>query len=195
MLFLLIKKMILVLGVRTIAVFLSMSMSSSSSLTTTMAFSTAGSGSFAKQSPLFTKSKVSAAATAITSRTTTVLAVATVRTENKKKKAAYKPKWVKKQTLAEAARDSTTLGHAKVGLKGTIPVLFQQGNTTITTKAWAGQPIRDVASQAGQFIQCGCGKGECGTCECKMDGKWIRPCIATVPASFADGGGELVLTL
>ena len=195
MLFLLIKKMMLVLGVRTIAVFLSMSMSSSSSLTTTMAFSTAGSGSFAKQSPLFTKSKASAAATATTSRTTTVLAVATVGTENKKKQAAYKPKWVKKQTLAEAAGDSTTLGHAKVGLKGTIPVLFQQGNTTITTKAWAGQPIRDVASQAGQFIQYGCGKGECGTCECKMDGKWIRPCIATVPASFADGGGELVLTL
>ena len=28
-----------------------------------------------------------------------------------------------------------------------------------------------------------------------MDGKWIRPCIATVPASFADSSGELVLTL
>ena len=51
--------------------------------------------------------------------------------------------------------------------------------------AWAGQPIRDVASQAGQFIKYGCGKGECGTCECMVNGKWIRPCVATVPALSA----------
>ena len=144
--------MMLVLGVRTIAVFLSMSMSSSLSLTTTMTFSTTGSGSFAKQSPLFTKSKASAVATETTSRTTTVLAVATVGTDNKKKKAAYKPKWVKKQTLAEAAGDSTTLGHAKVGLKGTIPVLFQQGNTTITTKAWAGH-ISNTGVARGNVVR------------------------------------------
>lgn len=72
--------------------------------------------------------------------------------------------------------------------------MFKQGNTTLTTKAWAGQPIRDVASQAGQYIQYGCGKGECGTCECMMNGKWIRPCVETVPAEAASAG-ELVLQI
>eukprot|EP00429_Kryptoperidinium_foliaceum_P105355 CAMPEP_0176235188 /NCGR_PEP_ID=MMETSP0121_2-20121125/26708_1 /TAXON_ID=160619 /ORGANISM="Kryptoperidinium foliaceum, Strain CCMP 1326" /LENGTH=132 /DNA_ID=CAMNT_0017574599 /DNA_START=370 /DNA_END=768 /DNA_ORIENTATION=- len=57
--------------------------------------------------------------------------------------------------------------------------------------AWAGQPLRDVATQAGQFIQYGCGKGECGTCECMVNGKWIRPCIATVPATAS--GEELMV--
>jgi len=155
-------------------------------------------GSAATKCPLFTKSSsLSTTSTTSTTRssTTSLSMVATAAPDTKKKKQQpYKPKWVKKQTLAESSGDIGTLGHAKVGLKGTIPVLFKQGNNTITTKAWAGQPIRDVASQAGQFIQYGCGKGECGTCECKMNGKWIRPCVETVPAS-AITSGELVLQL
>lgn len=70
---------------------------------------------------------------------------------------------------------------AQIGLKGDIPVVFQQGNVTKTTVAFAGQPLRDVATQAGQFIRYGCGKGECGTCECMVDGQWVRPCVVTVP--------------
>jgi len=102
---------------------------------------------------------------------------------------------VKKQTLAESGGNVATLGEYNVGLKGAIPVLFKQGNETITTKAWAGQPIRDVASQAGQYIQYGCGKGECGTCECMMNGKWIRPCVESVPATDTTNGAQLVLTI
>ena len=83
---------------------------------------------------------------------------------------------------------------AGVGLKGTIPVVFRQGNATRTSMAWAGQPIRDVASQAGQYIQYGCGKGECGTCECMMNGKWVRPCVETVPANAMEKD-ELVLQI
>jgi ferredoxin len=104
----------------------------------------------------------------------------------------YTPKWTKKTTLADEQGSINSLGFENVGLKGNIPVVFRQGNDTRTSMAWAGQPLRDVATQAGQFIQYGCGKGECGTCECMMNGKWVRPCIETVPASAADAG-DLVI--
>jgi ferredoxin len=109
------------------------------------------------------------------------------------KGAGYTPKWVKQKTLAEELGSTANLGFDKVGLKGTIPVVFKQGNVTKTSMAWAGQPYRDVATQAGQFVMYGCGKGECGTCECMVDGKWIRPCVATVPATAQ--GEEVVVQL
>lgn len=143
-----------------------------------------GSGTAARNSPLFSSSSSSVAA-----RPQTSLFSST--TGGKK---PYVPKWVKKETLADSAGDIKKLGYDGVGLKGTIPVVFKQGNETRTSMAWAGQPIRDVASQAGQFIQYGCGKGECGTCECMMNGKWVRPCIETVPAAAAEQG-ELVLQI
>lgn len=112
------------------------------------------------------------------------------------KSAGYVPKWTKKTTLADETGSTASLGFENVGLKGTIPVVFKQGNDTRTSMAWAGQPIRDVASQAGQYIQYGCGKGECGTCECMMNGKWVRPCVETVPASAADvNAGDLIIQL
>jgi ferredoxin len=94
----------------------------------------------------------------------------------------YDPKWKKKGTLAEEQGSVADLGFQNVGLKGTIQVTFRQGNVTKTSMAWAGQPLRDVATQAGQFIKYGCGKGECGTCECLVNGQWIRPCTALLPA-------------
>jgi hypothetical protein len=39
-----------------------------------------------------------------------------------------------------------------------------------------------VAAQAGQFVKYKCLKGECGTCEVQVDGKWIRTCVTRVPA-------------
>jgi len=116
------------------------------------------------------------------------------------KKEGYVPKWTKKVTVAETMGSINDLGFDRVGLKGDIPVVFQQGNVTRTSMAWAGQPYRDVATQAGQFIKYGCGKGECGTCECMVNGKWIRPCIATVPpmpanADKNDDTNKLVVTI
>lgn len=142
-----------------------------------------GLGKTARYSPLFSSSSTS-------TRPETSL----FSTIGKKGNKPYVPKWVKKETLADSAGDTTSLGYQGVGLKGTIPVVFKQGNETRTSMAWAGQPIRDVASQAGQFIKYGCGKGECGVCECMMDGKWVRPCIEKVPAS-AEGTGDLVLQI
>ena len=42
-------------------------------------------------------------------------------------------------------------------------------------------PSSQVAAQAGQYIKYKCGKGECGTCEVRVDGKWIRTCAVQVP--------------
>ena len=153
----------------------------SSTITSTLAF---GSRATARRFP------------SISATTTTSLQASTAAGGSKKKNKKYVPKWVKKETLADSAGDTGSLGFDGVGLKGTIPVVFRQGNETRTSMAWAGQPIRDVASQAGQYIQYGCGKGECGTCECMMNGKWVRPCVETVPASAADASaGELVLQI
>lgn len=68
-----------------------------------------------------------------------------------------------------------------MGLIGTIPVEFTQGNETRTTMAIQGQTLSSAAAQAGQFIKYKCGKGECGTCEVRVDGQWIRTCSMKVP--------------
>jgi ferredoxin len=109
------------------------------------------------------------------------------------KKKGYEPKWKKKETLADKAGGGPQ-DFKQIGLVGTVPVVFKQGNVTKTTMAIVGQPLRDVATQAGQFIKYGCGKGECGTCECMMDGKWVRPCSTNVPSTLAPGQ-ELVLQI
>ncbi len=72
-------------------------------------------------------------------------------------------------------------------------MVFREGNATKRTMAIGGQPISEVASQAGQFIKYGCGKGECGTCEALADGKWIRPCSTNIP--YLPEGEEYVITV
>ncbi len=102
---------------------------------------------------------------------------------------AYQPKWKKLETLADK---EGTKAPQDVGLKGQISVVFKQGDNIIKTVANAGDPIRDVASQAGQFIKYGCGKGECGTCEALCNGKYIKPCTALVPGDIAPGEDYVV---
>lgn len=107
-----------------------------------------------------------------------------------KKKKGYEPKWKKLETLAD--KDGKK-DFQEIGLKGTIPVVFKQGTEERRTVGLPGQPIREVAIQAGQFIKYGCGKGECGTCECLSDGKWIRPCSTNLPSELEDGITEIVI--
>jgi hypothetical protein len=90
--------------------------------------------------------------------------------------------WSKRETLAEKAGGLADKGGAAIGLIGTIPVEFAQGDGVLVTLAMPGQPLSEVAAQAGQFIKYKCGKGECGTCEVRVDGKWIRTCSTRVPA-------------
>jgi len=92
-----------------------------------------------------------------------------------------KKKWDRRKTLAETVGGASDQGASAVGLVGTIPVAFEQGNATRTTMAIVGQPLGDVAAQAGQFIKYQCRKGECGTCAVRVDGQWIRTCSVKVP--------------
>ena len=92
---------------------------------------------------------------------------------------ASRPKWRQKKTLADEVGGSGDA--ADTGLTGTVDVVFLQGNATKATKAIVGQPLSEVASQADQFIRYKCKKGECGTCEVQVNGKWVRTCVATVP--------------
>lgn len=101
----------------------------------------------------------------------------------------YEPKWKKLETLAEKEGIKAP---QDVGLKGKTSVVFKQGDKTIKTVANPGDPIRDVASQAGQFIKYGCGKGECGTCQALCNGKYITPCTAVVPGDIAEGEDYII---
>merc|ERR1712129_111322 len=91
-------------------------------------------------------------------------------------------KWEKAATLGETS-GATDLSS---GLTGTIPVEFSYGNQSITTMAFAGQELSAVAAQSGQYIKYQCKKGQCGTCEVRVDGKWIRTCVSQVP--YVDPG-------
>mmetsp|Transcript_14458 Transcript_14458/g.17579 ORF Transcript_14458/g.17579 Transcript_14458/m.17579 type:complete len:226 (+) Transcript_14458:74-751(+) len=96
----------------------------------------------------------------------------------------YEPKWKKIQTLADKEGIKAP---QDVGLQGTVNVVFKQGKVTTKTIANPGDPIRDVASQAGQFIKYGCGVGDCGTCQALCNGKYVKPCVDVVPGDVAPG--------
>ena len=99
----------------------------------------------------------------------------------------YDPKWKKKATLAELTGTSDVSTEEK-GLVGSVPITFQTGKgedaKLVQTSAMPGQSLKLVASQAGQFIKYGCGKGECGTCESLCNGKYLRPCVDVVPTDL-----------
>jgi 2Fe-2S iron-sulfur cluster binding domain len=116
---------------------------------------------------------------------TVLYSTGTTSSQQQKPKKKYEPKWKKKQTLNEQLYGAAPPAFEEVGIKGDVPVVFRQGNVTKVTMAMRGQPMRDVATQAGQFIKYGCGKGECGTCEALVQGKWVRPCTALIPADVS----------
>mmetsp|Transcript_23635 Transcript_23635/g.51171 ORF Transcript_23635/g.51171 Transcript_23635/m.51171 type:complete len:198 (+) Transcript_23635:226-819(+) len=103
------------------------------------------------------------------------------------KKEGYVPKWKKIATLADS-EGTGDMSDQEKGLAGTVPITFQMGKgkdvSIIQTTAMPGQSLKLVASQAGQYINYGCGKGECGTCESLCNGKYIRPCVDVVPTDL-----------
>ena len=60
------------------------------------------------------------------------------------------------------------------------------------TRCNAGKDWLQAAREAGFSIPTGCLGGSCGACEIDVNGKTIRACIATVPASES---GELSVEL
>ena len=69
----------------------------------------------------------------------------------------------------------------------TIPVLWPDGHSSIET---VGSDWLTAASDAGFKIPTGCLGGSCGACEIEVNGKVVRACISTVPASKS---GQLVV--
>ena len=63
---------------------------------------------------------------------------------------------------------------------GLVPVRWPDGRTT---QATVGCDWLLAASAAGVSIPTGCMGGSCGACEIEVNGKVIRACISTVPAS------------
>jgi ferredoxin len=57
---------------------------------------------------------------------------------------------------------------------------FQPANKRVS--ADVGSRFQDIAKAEGIDVQYKCKKGECGTCEIKVDGKWMKACQLTVPA-------------
>jgi ferredoxin len=51
------------------------------------------------------------------------------------------------------------------------------------TAAMPGQDWLIAAREAGVAIPTGCLGGSCGACEIEVNGRVVRACIATVPAS------------
>lgn len=120
---------------------------------------------------------------------------------NKKpaEKEGYVPKWKKLATLSDGTGE---LSAEDKGLAGAVPIKFQMGEgekaSFIETTAMPGQSLKLVASQAGQYVKYGCGKGECGTCESLCNGKYLRPCVDVVPVDLepsADTGAYDTLVI
>jgi ferredoxin len=60
------------------------------------------------------------------------------------------------------------------------------------SKAMPGQDWLIAAREAGVAIPTGCLDGSCGACEIEVNGRVVRACIATVPASRE---GRLVVAM
>lgn len=67
---------------------------------------------------------------------------------------------------------------------GSVEIQFLPANKFVTAKI--GDSLADVAKGAGIEINYKCMKGECGTCEINVNGKWIKACQSTVPP-LSDG--------
>jgi ferredoxin len=52
----------------------------------------------------------------------------------------------------------------------------------VRVNAIVGQPLSEVAEAAGVEILYKCLKGECGTCQVNVNGKWIKACQTVVPS-------------
>jgi ferredoxin len=55
----------------------------------------------------------------------------------------------------------------------------------IVAYAAIGASLSDVAKDANVEIQYKCKKGECGTCEVNIGGKWVKACQTTITSSEA----------
>lgn len=64
-------------------------------------------------------------------------------------------------------------------MAATTQIVFTPGNKEVTARV--GDRMEDVAKAAGMDVQYKCKKGECGTCEVRVNGKWTKACQLTIP--------------
>ena len=74
-------------------------------------------------------------------------------------------------------KDSSNLLRATI--TNEVTVEFQPANVFITAKV--GDQLSEVAEKANVPINYKCKKGECGTCQVFIAGKWIKTCQTTIP--------------
>jgi ferredoxin len=60
-----------------------------------------------------------------------------------------------------------------------VDILFLPENMMVKGKV--GTSLSEIAESAGIEIKYKCRKGECGTCEVNLDGKWIKACQTSLP--------------
>ena len=64
-----------------------------------------------------------------------------------------------------------------------MPDVLIHWPTGHSSRCATGRDWLDAAREAGCAIPTGCLGGSCGACEIDVNGKTVRACIATVPAS------------
>lgn len=77
--------------------------------------------------------------------------------------------------------DSTLAPPENAGLSGTKQMI----DVTVCgkkTQAIPGQRMKDLVRAARAPVKFNCENGECGTCECLVNGRKVRVCCAKVPA-------------
>ena len=64
----------------------------------------------------------------------------------------------------------------------TVEVVFK-GRKEVKVNAYLGQKLKMIANAGRVPIKYSCEKGDCGTCEVEFNGKVVRACQATLPAT------------
>lgn len=99
--------------------------------------------------------------------------------------------WFLLQTIA--CRSTKIFGFADIFKKQAVVPVETKVNTAtieflpskIIATAAIGEKLSDVAKNANVEIKYKCKKGECGTCEVNIGGKWVKACQTTITSSDA----------
>lgn len=87
---------------------------------------------------------------------------------------------------------AVSIGSKSAGAaKRSITVEFKPSNTLV--QAIDGENISELAAKAGVEIKHKCRKGECGTCQVRVNEKWVKACQTSV--SMPDDGGILMINV
>jgi len=88
------------------------------------------------------------------------------------------------KAFSDAFANDKSLGKAQnAGLKGGPKMNENVSINGKAVKAVVGQKVSAVANAARVKISYNCKQGDCGTCMVKMNGRKVKACQMTIPAS------------